>query len=342
MFCVEGSIYYILGRCLYALFHNNIIYKDEDKSQRLAHILHRLFDYLFNTICYAIYITESSFKKITKMIGGKYRLIEMIGEGAFGAVLKGEHVHNNEKVAIKIEKKCSPINMLKNESKIYLMLNKEDSVGGFPNLKWFGKDEQFYYMVLELLGESLVSFKSTSSLDLSIPLPIVAKIGVQIIQRIKSVHQKGLIHRDIKPDNFLFGLGRNSQTVYLIDFGFCKNYVTPEGDHIAKGGVTSGVIGTPNFVSVNAHEFLQTSRRDDIESAIYVLIYLFLPLAQWRKTFSDNMTNDQIKRAKMSMRSPDNALLNGTPFAELLSRCDALEYEEEPNYVRLSHLISLF
>ena len=58
------------------------------------------------------------------MIGGKYRLIEMIGEGAFGAVLKGEHVHNNEKVAIKIEKKTSPVNMLKNESKIYLMLNK--------------------------------------------------------------------------------------------------------------------------------------------------------------------------------------------------------------------------
>jgi len=312
------------------------------RRRRPVHILHRLFDYLFNTICYAIYITESSFKKITKMIGGKYRLIEMIGEGAFGAVLKGEHVHNNEKVAIKIEKKTSPVNMLKNESKIYLMLNKEDSVGGFPNLKWFGKDEQFYYMVLELLGESLVSFKSTSSSDLSIPLPIVAKIGVQIIQRIKSVHQKGLIHRDIKPDNFLFGLGRNSQTVYLIDFGFCKNYVTPEGDHILKGAQTSGVIGTPNFVSVNAHEFLQTSRRDDIESAIYVLIYLFLPLAQWRKVFKEDMTNDQIKMVKMQMRSSNHPFLSGTPFREALMICDALKYDEEPNYARLSDIITLF
>lgn len=276
------------------------------------------------------------------MIGRKYKLIEMIGEGAFGAVLRGEHVYNNEKVAIKIEKKTSSVNMLKNESKIYVMLNKEDGVGGFPNLKWFGKDEQFYYMVLELLGESLVSFKSTSSSDLSIPLPIVAKIGVQIIQRIKSVHQKGLIHRDIKPDNFLFGLGRNSQTVYLIDFGFCKNYVTSEGDHISEGEKTSGVIGTPNFVSVNAHAFFQASRRDDIESAIYVLIYLFLPLKEWRKLFKDDSTNDQIKMVKTEMRSSNHTYLRGTPFGEALIICDALKYDEEPNYARLSDIISLF
>jgi serine/threonine protein kinase len=276
------------------------------------------------------------------MIGRKYRLIEMIGEGAFGAVLKGEHVYNREKVAIKIEKKTSSVNMLKNESKIYLMLNKEDSVCGFPNLKWFGKDEQFYYMVLELLGESLTAFKSTSSADLSIPLPIVAKIGVQIIQRIKSVHQKGLIHRDIKPDNFLFGLGRNNQTVYLIDFGFCKNYVTSEGEHILEGEKTSGVIGTPNFVSVNAHNLRALSRKDDIESAIYVLIYLFLPLKQWRKIFKDDSTNDQIKMVKMGLRSTNHSPLSGTPFAEALMICDALKYVEEPNYARLSHIISLF
>jgi serine/threonine protein kinase len=270
------------------------------------------------------------------MIGGKYKLIEMIGEGAFGTVLKGEHVYNREKVAIKIEKKSSPVNTLKNESKIYLMLNKEDNACGFPNLKWFGKDEQFYYMVLELLGESLTSFKS----DLSIPLSVVAKIGTQIIQRIKSVHQKGLIHRDIKPDNFLFGLGRNSQTVYLIDFGFCKNYITPEGGHVLGGGRTSGIIGTPNFVSIGVHDLRQTSRRDDIESVIYVLIYLFLPLNQWRKMFANNMTNDEIKSVKVGLRSPHT--LGKTPFDELLRQCDALKYEEEPNYALVAHTLSAF
>lgn len=265
------------------------------------------------------------------MIGGKYALIEMIGEGTFGAVLKGEHVHNHEKVAIKIEKKNSPINTLKNESKIYLLLNKEDNVCGFPNLKWFGKDEQFYYMVLELLGESLTAFKS----DLSIPWSMVAKIGVQIIQRIKSVHQKGLIHRDIKPDNFLFGLGRNSQTVYLIDFGFCKNYVTPEGSHMLEGVRASGVIGTPNFASIRAHDLLQTSRRDDIESATYVLIYLFLPLNKWRKIFESDMTNEQIKMAKIGLRAM-------SPLGDLLQYCDALKFEEEPNYTRFAHALLSF
>lgn len=262
------------------------------------------------------------------MIGGKYALIEMIGEGAFGTVLKGENVYNHEKVAIKIEKKSASINTLKNESKIYLMLNKEDTATGFPNLKWYGGNEQFYYMVLELLGESLTAFKS----DLSISLSMVSKIGVQIIQRIKSVHQKGLIHRDIKPDNFLFGLGRNSQTVYLIDFGFCKNYATPEGEHILEGARTSGVIGTPNFASIRAHDLLQTSRRDDVECAIYVLIYLFLPLKKWRTLFATNMTNEQLKTAKIELRAMQ-------PLGELLQQCDALQFEEEPNYARFTHAL---
>ena len=262
-----------------------------------------------------------------QVIGKKYKVLEMIGEGAFGVILKGEHIRTRDKVAIKMERTSEQSFMLKNESKIYLMLNKEEQPCGFPNLRWFGKDEHFFYMVMDLLGESLV--KPDSNADISFPLNIVMKIGVQIVERIRVVHEKGLIHRDVKPENFLFGLGRKSQTVHLIDFGFCKSYLDEKGEHAS---MMSGknTIGTPNFVSINVHNGYSNSRRDDIESCIYVLLYLFLPLKEWNKMFRKNFTNEEIRMVKITIRELTTCV--PMQLLTILRYCDKLEYEEEPNY----------
>jgi casein kinase 1 len=267
------------------------------------------------------------------IIGRKYKVLEMIGKGSFGIIVKGEHVRTQDKVAIKIERVDASSNMLKNESKIYLLLNKEECSYGFPTIKWFGKDEQFCYMVMELLGESLSTFKHQSSF----PLNVVIKIGEQIVARIKTVHSRGVIHRDIKPDNFLFGLGRTSQTVHLIDFGFCKSYLTLSGTHVMQTRDNS-IVGTPNFVSISAHEGYRTSRRDDIESAIYVLIYLFLPLQKWNNTFKQTLTNDAIKMEKHYIRSSDDLIPH--QFINVLKYCDELKYEDEPNYELIINILN--
>jgi serine/threonine protein kinase len=262
-----------------------------------------------------------------RVIGNKYKVLEMIGRGAFGVILKGEHIRTREQVAIKMERTSEQSFMLKNESKIYLLLNKEDQPCGFPNLRWFGKDEQFFYMVMDLLGESLV--KSDSNVGASFPLNVVMKIGAQIIDRIRVVHEKGLIHRDVKPENFLFGLGRKSQTVHLIDFGFCKSYLDVEGAHVSMmSGKT--MIGTPNFASVNVHNGLSHGRRDDIESCIYTLLYLFLPLKEWNEIFRTNLTNEEIKIVKIGVRELSSDV--PSQLKNILIYCDKLGYEEEPNY----------
>jgi casein kinase 1 len=266
------------------------------------------------------------------IVGRKYKLLEMIGEGSFGVVVKGEHLRTQDKVAIKIERVNTSSNMLKNESKIYLLLNKEDCGQGFPTLKWFGKDEQFFYMVMELLGESLSTFKHQSAF----PLNVVVKIGEQIISRIKTVHDRGLIHRDIKPDNFLFGLNKTSQTVHLIDFGFCKSYLALSGTHVEQT-VNNSMVGTPNFVSINAHKGFTNSRRDDVESAIYVLIYLFLPLNKWCTIFKPHLTNDAIKLEKMCIRSSTDIPLQ---FVNALKYCDGLVYEAIPNYESIINILN--
>ena len=132
------------------------------------------------------------------LINKKYKIIEKIGEGTFGLIYKGENVRTRELVAIKVEPIENDMKLLKNESVIYQYLN---NVEGIPFVKWFGKDEKNYYMVLNLLGESLQSIKNVSTFSLS----SVLQIGIKSIILLKTIHDKGLVHRDIKPDNFLLG-----------------------------------------------------------------------------------------------------------------------------------------
>ena len=134
-----------------------------------------------------------------ELINNKYKLLEKIGEGSFGSIYKGENIRTNEYVAIKIESIQNNYKLLKNESKIYQYLV---NTIGIPNVKWFGKDENNYYMVLNLLGESLQSVKDKKE---CFSLKLVLQVGFQIISILKTIHDKGLVHRDIKPDNFLVG-----------------------------------------------------------------------------------------------------------------------------------------
>jgi serine/threonine protein kinase len=135
-------------------------------------------------------------------IQNKYVINEQIGVGSFGFIYKGTNIRTNEKVAIKMEPIKNNTKLLKNESTIYQYLL---NVNGVPTIKWFGKDEINYYMVINLLGESLQSFVEKRG---PIPLKLTMKIGLQILYLLKDIHEKGLVHRDVKPDNFLIGIGK--------------------------------------------------------------------------------------------------------------------------------------
>ena len=152
------------------------------------------------------------------LINFKYKLLNEIGKGSFGSIYKGENIRTREKVAIKVETIEHGTYLLKNESIIYRYLN---NMAGIPSVKWFGKDDTNYYMVINLLGKSLQNIKDTIG---CFTLNDALKIGIYLINLIQNIHEKGLVHRDIKPDNFLFGLEDTSKR-YIIDFGFCKSYV---------------------------------------------------------------------------------------------------------------------
>ena len=171
------------------------------------------------------------------LIGNKYKLLEKIGEGSFGSIYKGENIRTHELVAIKVEPIINNTKLLKNESIIYQYLNNNE---GLPNVKWFGKDQVNYYMTINLLGESLQTLKERKE---TFSLKLVLQIGIQIITLLKMIHDKGLVHRDIKPDNFLLGLKNKNKQIYIIDFGFCKTFLNND-KHIDINKTIINIIGT--------------------------------------------------------------------------------------------------
>ena len=221
------------------------------------------------------------------LIGNKYKLLEKIGEGSFGSIYKGENIRTHELVAIKVEPINNNTKLLKNESIIYQYLNNNE---GLPNVKWFGKDQINYYMVINLLGESLQTLKERKT---TFSLKLVLQIGIQIINLLKMIHDKGLVHRDIKPDNFLLGLKNKNKQIYIIDFGFCKTFLN-NNTHIDMKK-TSSLIGSNNFASVNAHEFNELSRRDDLESLGYMLVYFYIGNLIWKDYSNNEMIRLMIK-----------------------------------------------
>ena len=87
------------------------------------------------------------------------------------------------------------------------------------------------------------------------------------------MHEHDYVHRDLKPENFVIGLDKEENIIYLIDFGLSKKYKDSKGDHILyKEG--KSILGTVRYVSIYTHLGIEQSRRDDIESLGYILIYL--------------------------------------------------------------------
>jgi casein kinase I family protein HRR25 len=252
------------------------------------------------------------------LINKKYRIIEKIGEGSFGLIYKGENIRTRELVAIKVEPIEKDMKLLKNESVIYQYLN---NVEGVPFVKWFGKDEKNYYMVINLLGESLQSIKNNSTFSLT----SVLQIGIQVILLLKTIHEKGLVHRDIKPDNFLLGLNSQRKRIYIIDFGLCKSYITNDEHNPIKK--TNNLIGSLTYASINTHNCIELSRRDDMESLGYMLVFFYLGTLPWQEFTSENI--DMIKKSKEDITSNDKLpqiLVNYIKYVR------SLEYEEKPNY----------
>jgi len=271
------------------------------------------------------------------LINHKYKLLEKIGEGCFGSIFKGKNIRSNEEVAIKIEPIATQTKLLKNESIIYQYLL---NTNGIPSVKWYGKDERNYYMVLNLLGESLQTVKDNVGI---FSLKATLQIGVQLVYLLQTIHDKGLIHRDIKPDNFLFGLNDKKNQLYIIDFGFCRTFINNDTKVHIPMAKLSNLIGSQTYASINAHNYIELSRRDDLESLFYMLIYFVRKQTlEWQNVdinCNNREKNTIIKEKKLNMIEKPDANIPSV-FINCLRTMRGLEFEDRPNYIDIIDILN--
>jgi serine/threonine protein kinase len=275
---------------------------------------------------------DDSFIKENTCIFKKYKPIKKIGKGCFGSIYSVIRIEDKSCFAMKTEK----INLKKIlESEAYYLFNLQGI--GIPKLISFGHTKNYYILIETLLGKSLKEI-----LKNCISITDICLIGLQIIDRLEWIHSKDLIYRDIKPDNFLFGMD-DPNVLYIIDFGLCKKYRSSKtGKHILPK-MTGKFNGNFHYCSQYVIKGKESSRRDDIISLGYLLIYLLKRELPWT-----NVVNKKVDRAKyyeiVYLKETDGcgSLFKNIPedLAIFFKYSRKLKFEEESNYLYLRSLLN--
>ncbi|XP_012572150.1 casein kinase 1-like protein 3 [Cicer arietinum] len=270
-----------------------------------------------------------------RIVGGKYKLGRKIGSGSFGEIYLATHIDTFEIVAVKIENSKTKHPQLLYEAKLYNILQ---GGSGIPSTKWSGIDAEDNVLVLDLLGPSLEDLFVYCGRKFS--LKTVLLLADQMITRIEYVHSKGYLHRDIKPDNFLMGLGRKANQVYMIDFGLAKRYRDSATNRHIPYRENKNLTGTARYASCNTHLGIEQSRRDDLESLGYVFLYFLRGSLPWQglKAATKKQKYDKICQKKVS--TPIEVLCKSHPveFASYFHYCHSLTFDQRPDYGFLKRL----
>ena len=226
--------------------------------------------------------------KDNQLIFNKYKTKKKIYQSRLSTVYEGISIKDNEPVAIKFEKKNKD-NILMKEASFLLHLKGF----GIPKIISFGKNNIYNILVEELLGLSLYhlwDFKKQKDMKIK----NVSLIALQALNRLEFIHSKNIIHGDIKPNNFLIGR-KNKEIIYLIDFGLANKYRNSRtGKHI-KYKYLKSFTGSIFFSSINANKGYEQSRKDDLESLGYMLIYLVFQNLPWSDVYNNKIISEIIK-----------------------------------------------
>ena len=274
-------------------------------------------------------------KLINRLIFRKYKLTNIIGCGSFGNVYKGLNINDKSYVAIKLERRNGKSDLLKIESNFLHLLKGY----GIPELKGFGYSGNYNVLVQELLGDNLMQIKERE--DFRYSLKDISMIAIQLMDRIEFVHSRYIIHRDIKPENFTIGY-KNNSLIYIIDFGISRKYRSSHTGKHLQYSLTGKMFGTVRYASYNASRGLEQSRRDDLESIGYMLIYLFTNFLPWQgvNLRDHNRHKKYMEMLVIKKYLPPERLCRGLPieFVEYIKYCKNLGFEEDPDYEKLRNL----
>ena len=260
----------------------------------------------------------------------KYKPIEQISQGSYSVIYEGINIENDERVAIKLESRNnSNENQILEREIFYLYLLRH--IPGIVKIITTGKTKKYNILIEPLLGPTLYTLFLDHNKNFTIK--DICQIAIQCITRLESVHKKGIIHCDIKPENFLIGL-RDKRIIYLIDFGLSKKYRSDRTKKHIQFTITKTMIGTARYASMNALSGLQLSRRDDLESLSYVILYFLTKKLPWQGITAKSLDKryKKIYEKKSELESWEKFKIIPIEIQNFVKYCRNLGFSEEPNY----------
>jgi serine/threonine protein kinase len=270
-----------------------------------------------------------------KLISDRYKYINKIAAGSFGEVFLAQDKYNKKIFAAKIESKNTK-SRLPEEYYIYKKLVKRGLKLGIPKIINFIQTAKQNILIMQLLGKDLDEIHKDFGSKFNIGT--VLKIGIEIVTLLENLHKVGFVHRDIKPNNFLTGYKEDNDNLYVMDFGLSKQFLT-KGKHI-KLKVERDLVGTARYASINIHLGFEPSRRDDLESVGYMLVYFLSGKLPWQG-LKEKKNEDKIKLiGDTKMYTNLKKLCGQYPicFTEYIKYCRNLRFDEVPDYEYLKKL----
>lgn len=283
----------------------------------------------------------------------KYKAVQKLGYGAFGAIYSGVDLDTKRPIAIKIgSAKTGSTEQLKWEYKIYQTIGGQviKTIQGkpctWPRAYDLTRDKSGnYVMVMDLLGPSLDNIVRKNSGKLS--PAVISYLAIQCIQLVRFFHNRGFIHRDLKPQNFCFEQSyENFPQLHLIDYGLAKQYLNKTRNEHAPYVNKNGLRGTLRYLSVSSHFGIGQSRRDDMQSLGYIFVFLATGKLPWQQLPRlEEKKEDYIHIMRTKMATTHEDLVADVKSQELkmalleyLFIVSSLGYMEKPPYDYLQGL----
>lgn len=272
------------------------------------------------------------------IINEKYEIDKKVGEGSFGIIFKAKDLFTKKDFALKFEDIYVSVPQLYHEYKIYKKLNISFGVPKVYDYINSYKTNRGVYniMVMDYFENSLENLFDKCNRKFSLKTTIL--LAIQMLKRITFLHNKNYVHRDLKPDNFMIDKNNN---VFLIDIGMTKLYRDSTTNHHIPYRENKSLSGTPRYASINTHLGIEYSRRDDLESIGYIIVYFLKGKLPWQGLVARDKRSKYRKIMEKKMATPIDYLCTGLPpqIITYFEYVRHLRFMDRPNY---EYLVKLF
>ena len=266
-------------------------------------------------------------ENIHKILFKKYEIKNKIGKTSSIQIYEGLCLSNQTPVIIKMESRSNVESYLELEA-LNLYLFKDL---GIPKIITTGKTKTSIILIEEKLGPSLYHLFIENKRKFS--LNEICCIGIQCIERLKGIHSKNYVHRNIKPENFKIGL-KDPHVIYLQNFYLCEKFKSSTTNKHVKLSLSNKIVGTERYGSVDALRGLRQGRKDDLESLCYMLIYFFLGKLPWQdiKAESDREKYKKLLNEKKKFNIDNYKDIISKEFRTIFKLIKNLKFDEQPKY----------